>query len=197
MINWMRWTLLKIKKYETNSDSVKARHVAYRFCAKRVLFVCVEVDEWISWWSFICWHSNNDKPYFAWQVIVCSHWAWEIEFIQLLYVCFLLYVPAFEVLWSKTSTTNLLIGLIFLMRFLLIVSSLYDPLNNTGIILSFFLGNYFNWSDQAIFLLVVPIIFMIIMFILPESPEYLTSRRKEKVKVNSTFNKWKKSILCT
>lgn len=61
------------------------------------------------------------------------------------------------------------------------LNSLYDPLNNLGIILSFFLANYMDWLDQVKVQLIVPIIFMVAMFFLPESPEYLTNRNKKKV----------------
>lgn len=61
------------------------------------------------------------------------------------------------------------------------LNSIYDPLCNSGTIISFFLGNYLNWVDQVKAQLVVPIIFMIAMCLLPESPEYLTNRNKEKV----------------
>lgn len=61
------------------------------------------------------------------------------------------------------------------------LNSIYDPLNNFGLIISFFLGNYMNWLDQAKVQIIVPIIFMILMFFIPESPEYLTNRNKVKV----------------
>ncbi|XP_055296382.1 facilitated trehalose transporter Tret1-like isoform X2 [Sitodiplosis mosellana] len=60
------------------------------------------------------------------------------------------------------------------------LNSLYDPMNNLGIIISFFLGNNLNWLDQVTAQLIAPIIFMIIMFLIPESPEYLTNRNKDK-----------------
>ena len=61
------------------------------------------------------------------------------------------------------------------------LNSIYDPLNNSGLIISFFLGNYLSCMDQAKTLLVGPIIFIGIMFLLPESPEFLENKNKKKV----------------
>ncbi|XP_031623102.1 uncharacterized protein LOC116340647 [Contarinia nasturtii] len=65
------------------------------------------------------------------------------------------------------------------------LNSIYDPSSNLGMIFSFFLGNFLNWLDQAKAQVIVPIIFMIIMFLLPESPEYLKNRNKEKRAIKS------------
>lgn len=61
------------------------------------------------------------------------------------------------------------------------LNSVYDPSYNTGTIVSFFLGNYFNCLDQVKVQLIVPVIFMVLMFFLPETPDYLIKRSKEKV----------------
>ncbi|XP_055308694.1 facilitated trehalose transporter Tret1-like isoform X2 [Sitodiplosis mosellana] len=60
------------------------------------------------------------------------------------------------------------------------LNSIYDPFNNIGIIISFFIGNYLSCIDQAKTLLIGPIIFISIMFLLPESPEFLANRNKQK-----------------
>lgn len=61
------------------------------------------------------------------------------------------------------------------------LNSFYDIANNLGTIISFLLGNLLNWRDQAKLQIIVPIIFIICMFLLPESPEHWIKRRKEKV----------------
>ena len=68
------------------------------------------------------------------------------------------------------------------------LNSLTDPLCNIGIIVSFCLGNYLDWVNQAKVQLIAPTIAIIILFFLPESPEYWTNRNKEEVKIKQTFN---------
>lgn len=58
---------------------------------------------------------------------------------------------------------------------------MYDPSFNLGIIISFALGNYLSCLDQAKVQLIIPVLFMFVMFLLPESPEYWSNRNKEKV----------------
>ncbi|XP_031623613.1 facilitated trehalose transporter Tret1-like [Contarinia nasturtii] len=60
------------------------------------------------------------------------------------------------------------------------LNSIYDPGYNLGVIISFFIGNYLSCLNQAKIQLIVPIIFMIAMFLLPDSPEYWQKRQKEK-----------------
>lgn len=67
------------------------------------------------------------------------------------------------------------------------LSSLYDPSYNSGIIVSFFLGKYLNYIDQAKVQLLIPIIFILILFLLPESPEFWDKKNKQKV--SHTFKK--------
>ena len=71
----------------------------------------------------------------------------------------------------------------FLSRVRGTLNALFDPFCNTGIIVSFGLGSYLNWRDQAMTQLIAPVIAIIILFFLPESPEYWTNRNKEKVKL--------------
>lgn len=59
---------------------------------------------------------------------------------------------------------------------------MFDPLNNFGVFVSFLLGSYLSYREQAKLQLVVPIIFIFIMIIFPESPVYLSSNNKEKVR---------------
>lgn len=64
------------------------------------------------------------------------------------------------------------------------LNSIWDPFNNSGIIISYLLGNYFNFVDQAKMQLIIPIIFMIVAFFLPESPEFWARKNNEKVMIN-------------
>lgn len=64
------------------------------------------------------------------------------------------------------------------------LNALYDLSFNVGTIISFFLGTHLSCIDQAIAQLAVPAIFMILMFFVPESPEYWTNRNKQKVRLN-------------
>lgn len=61
------------------------------------------------------------------------------------------------------------------------LNALYDPSFNFGMIVSFFLGNNLNWLEQAKLQLTVPVIFTIIIFFLPESPEFWRQRNNDKV----------------
>lgn len=72
------------------------------------------------------------------------------------------------------------------------LNSLYDPLYNFGVIISFYLGNLLSCLDHARAQLIGPAIFCLFMFLLPESPEYWSNRNKEKVMVNFLFRKMKK-----
>lgn len=62
------------------------------------------------------------------------------------------------------------------------LNSIYDPSYNTGIIFAFVLGNYSDYNDQAKFQLILPIIFILILTQLPESPEYLRKQQNDKVR---------------
>lgn len=66
------------------------------------------------------------------------------------------------------------------------LNSLYDLFSNSGTIISFFLGNYLTMLDQVKTQLIVPIIFLVVMSFLPESPEYWVRNRKEKVRMSVT-----------
>lgn len=76
------------------------------------------------------------------------------------------------------------------------LNSLYDPSYNCGVIISFFLGNFLSGLDHAKASLIGPVIFMIIMFLLPESPEYWSNRNKAKVN-KMTDSKRKTQLLQT
>lgn len=75
------------------------------------------------------------------------------------------------------------------------LNSLTDPLCNIGIIVSFGLGNYMNWRDQAKAQLIAPIVATIILFFLPESPGYWSDRNKEEVKSNK-HSKYEPFYVC-
>lgn len=78
------------------------------------------------------------------------------------------------------------------------LSSIYDPAFNFGIIVSFILGKYLNCMDQVKVQIIIPIIFMVIMFLLPETPEFWTKQNKDKVSRNISFNRMYKivTLLC-
>lgn len=61
------------------------------------------------------------------------------------------------------------------------LNSLYDPMNNLGIIVSFFLGKYLNCLDQARVQLFMPLVFIVVIFFLPESPEFWIKKNKHEV----------------
>lgn len=69
---------------------------------------------------------------------------------------------------------------------------MYDPFLNFGCIVSFLFGNYLSGIDQAKVSLIVPCISGVILFLLPESPEYLAKRGSENVckwkSMSSFFN---------
>lgn len=67
------------------------------------------------------------------------------------------------------------------------LNSLLDPFNNSGIIISFILGNFLSCMDQAKIHIIPSILFLVILFFLPESPEFWTNRNKINVKCWKLF----------
>ncbi|XP_055296384.1 facilitated trehalose transporter Tret1-like [Sitodiplosis mosellana] len=65
------------------------------------------------------------------------------------------------------------------------LNSLYDLFSNSGTIISFFLGKHLSMDIQVKTQLIVPIIFLLIMCLLPESPEYWIRKCKEKRAIKS------------
>lgn len=61
---------------------------------------------------------------------------------------------------------------------------MYDPLFNSGMLFSFLLGNYFDYIDQAKIQLILPVIFVLVLFCIPESPEYYIKRDNKLVNIN-------------
>lgn len=61
------------------------------------------------------------------------------------------------------------------------LNSMYDPFNNSGIIISYLLGNYLNCVDQAKMQLIPLVIFIVVAFLLPESPEFMVQMDKAEV----------------
>lgn len=61
------------------------------------------------------------------------------------------------------------------------LNALGDPSYNTGLMLSYFLGSHLNCINQAKFHLIIPIVFIILLFLLPESPEFWINRKNKKV----------------
>lgn len=56
------------------------------------------------------------------------------------------------------------------------LSALYDTSLNIGLIISFFVGNSLNALNQAKVYLIMPTIFILLLFLFPESPEYLKKK---------------------
>ncbi|XP_031622939.1 facilitated trehalose transporter Tret1-like [Contarinia nasturtii] len=75
------------------------------------------------------------------------------------------------------------------------LNSFYDIANNLGMIISFLLGSLLNWTDQAKCQLILPIIFLCVMFIYPESPEHWIKLRQEKSAKRSC--RFYKGNICT
>lgn len=76
--------------------------------------------------------------------------------------------------------------------------SIYDPTFNLGTFVSFMLGNYLSCMAQVKIQLIPQLIFLIALFFLPESPEFLRARNKKHVNpidfsINAQFveKKWK------
>lgn len=59
--------------------------------------------------------------------------------------------------------------------------SFYDPLFNLGTFVSFVLGNYLSCMTQVKVQLIPQLIFLIVLFFLPESPVFLQARNKKDV----------------
>lgn len=60
--------------------------------------------------------------------------------------------------------------------------SLYCPLYNMGVIIAYVLGNYLNCFDQVLTHLILPTVFIAVLFFLPESQAFLFKHDKEMVK---------------
>lgn len=52
---------------------------------------------------------------------------------------------------------------------------------NTGSLIGFVVGNYFDFQDQAKILLLIPTLFFIVFTFVPETPEYLRRQHKNEV----------------
>lgn len=62
---------------------------------------------------------------------------------------------------------------------------MYDPSYNIGVLLSFYIGNHWNCVDQIKLQLIAPIIFILVLLFLPESPEHHIKHNNEQVKYNT------------
>lgn len=62
---------------------------------------------------------------------------------------------------------------------------MYDPSYNIGMLLSFYIGNHWDCVDQIKMQLITPIIFILVLLFLPESPEHHIKQNNEKVQYNS------------
>lgn len=60
--------------------------------------------------------------------------------------------------------------------------SIFDPFANAGMVIAFLLGKYLDYADQAKFLLIPTIVFMILFAGIPESPAHLLKVNKQNVK---------------
>lgn len=64
--------------------------------------------------------------------------------------------------------------------------SFYDPIFNLGTFVAFMLGNYLSCTAQVKIQLIPQLIFLIGLFFLPESPEFLRARNKKQVNLNDS-----------
>lgn len=63
-----------------------------------------------------------------------------------------------------------------------VLNALFDVMKNSGLICSFLMGNYLNGVDQAKMQIIPISIFIIILFFLPDTPEYWINRNYQQVK---------------
>lgn len=68
------------------------------------------------------------------------------------------------------------VNLIWLNSLRGMLCSLYNPLYNMGVIIAFILGIYLNCIDQVIAQLILPIVFIFVLFLIPEAPDFLNKR---------------------
>lgn len=61
------------------------------------------------------------------------------------------------------------------------LNAMCDISENAGLIVSYLFGNWLNSLEQAKICLIVPIILVALLFIYPESPEYLIRNRNHRV----------------
>lgn len=61
------------------------------------------------------------------------------------------------------------------------LNCIYDPINMTGTIIAYFLGNILSCTDQIKIQLIPPALFFIALLFVKESPEYWKKRNKLKV----------------
>lgn len=122
--------------------------------SKCVLLVCCKTIEWFRWRRI----TSRSPVIHQWNQF---QWVWMLF---LLLHCYFNY--CFIIIFSSVRSSLL---------------SIYDPMNNSGTLLSFFLGNYLSHLDQARTYLIMPIIFSIIWFFLPELPEFWIKRGQREV----------------
>lgn len=77
----------------------------------------------------------------------------------------------------------------FLRRIRGTLISLYDPFMNVGVLIALFLGKYFNYANQAMYLMISTTVFLILFAGIPESPTYLVNMEKQKVE-NRVTHQW-------
>lgn len=122
---------------------------------KCVLFVFVTVHQFYSYWGRDCRCAMSNQWYIEREVMNKLHEKWFI---------------------SIKKKSNLSFDSV---RGLL--NSIYDASYNTGIVVSYFLGSHLNLVDQAKIQLILPAIFIVVQFALPESPVYWMKRKNEEV----------------
>lgn len=71
-----------------------------------------------------------------------------------------------------------------------LLNSIYDAAYNTGIVVSYYLGSHLNLLDQAKVQLILPVLFMIAQFGLPESP-YFWMKQKNKERAIKSYKFYK------
>lgn len=67
------------------------------------------------------------------------------------------------------------------------LNSIIDPSFNLDMLSGFVIANYFDYVTQAKLLLILPIVFVMLFARIPESPQYLMSIQKLKVRASSVI----------
>lgn len=71
--------------------------------------------------------------------------------------------------------------LIFYRRIRGTLMAFFDIFMNSGALIAFLLGKYFNYANQAMYLMILTIVFVILFAGIPQSPTHLVNMEKQKV----------------
>lgn len=134
------------------------------------------------WWTFRlystvrggnCWRSVWPK------CIVAKNTVTEIEQCGFLHCLFVIAADRKDQIHSKTSIFSRIRGTL---------GSLLLVCSNIGLLISFVVGTYVDYSLFPRIMIVLPFIFLISFYFLPETPQYLL--QKDKVKVRGRVFFW-------